>query len=501
VRLSRFSALCLLLLLPFGARADDIGPAQAEALQQQLKDWLAGLLGPSVKLPDLPWQISGERDHYLFTWPIPNLVTPAGDAAVTANVRPLDGGRWSIDSWQVPASGSFTMTIPDSSDPGNSVPMTIKFTVGKQDSHGVLDPNLATATTAHTEIGDLTVTTDNSKQRQEQRFDHYEVDSSLTPNANGRLDLVSNATVSGWKSASQMPNGMSMAIGVQTMHAAGQINGVNRDRVTALLAATGGLIGALPPDITTKDDKSAITPATRAQLRLIIDALQDIIGGVSIEETVDGLQVEIPGMGGMSMKHFLLGFGGDAPDGNLHAWLRLGLDDLASPSLPPKVATFLPHHIEIKPTVTGVQMADLHKLALDATEEGADSDSLQPDIEALFSHGGINLGLETMTFDLGPAKIEGTGQVTALSPDTWHGEARVTATGLDDLTAQARTNPDLQQALPVLIMLRGLAKPDGKKLVWDIVSDGPSVTVNGLDLSQLGGAGKPGEKPGQKPKR
>ena len=59
--------------------------------------------------------------------------------------------------------------------------------------------------------------------------------------------------------------------------------------------------------------------------------------------------------------------------------------------------------------------------------------------------------------------------------------------GFDELTAQARTNPDLQQALPVLIMLRGLAKPDGERLVWDIVSDGPTVTVNGIDLSQLGG--------------
>ena len=40
-------------------------------------------------------------------------------------------------------------------------------------------------------------------------------------------------------------------------------------------------------------------------------------------------------------------------------------------------------------------------------------------------------------------------------------------------------------------MLRGLGKPDGKKLVWDIVSDGPTVTVNGLDLSQLGSGDKP----------
>ncbi len=86
-------------------------------------------------------------------------------------------------------------------------------------------------------------------------------------------------------------------------------------------------------------------------------------------------------------------------------------------------------------------------------------------------------------------------------PTSWHGEAHLVATGFDELSTQARTNPDLQQALPALIMLRGLAKPDGKRLVWDIVSDGPTVTVNGLDLSQLGRGDKPKGKPGQKPSR
>ena len=206
---------------------------------------------------------------------------------------------------------------------------------------------------------------------------------------------------------------------------------------------------------------------------------------------MDGLQVEIAGMGGLSMKHFLLGFGGEAPDGRLHAWLDIGLDELASPSLPPTIAAFLPHHVEIRPSLSGVRTADLHKLALDATEEGADSDSLAPDIAAIFSHGGVELGVETLSFDVGPAQVQGTGHLTALSPDAWHGEAHLVATGLDDLSTQARNNPDLQQALPVLIMLRGLAKPDGKKLVWDIVSDGPTVTVNGLDLSQMGSGDKP----------
>ena len=125
---------------------------------------------------------------------------------------------------------------------------------------------------------------------------------------------------------------------------------------------------------------------------------------------MDGLQVEIAGMGGLSMQHFLFGFGGEAPDGRLHAWFDIGLDGLDSPSLPPKVAAYLPHHVEIRPSLSGMLTADLRKLALDATDEDADSDSLEPDIDAIFSHGGVNLGLETLSFDLGPAKVEGTGQ-------------------------------------------------------------------------------------------
>ncbi|HME25310.1 MAG TPA: hypothetical protein VKI44_28945 [Acetobacteraceae bacterium] len=501
MRLFRFVALCLLLLPPCGARADDIGPVQAQALDQQLKDWLAGLLGPSVKLPELPWRITGERDHYVITWPIPSLTSSAGEVATTANVRPLGGGRWAIDGVQMPPSGSFTMTIPDASAPGNSAPVQVEFTIGKQDTNGVIDPGLATASTLHTEVSDVMLSTDSLNQRQEQRFDRYLGDIKLAPAQNGRLDLTQNATVHGWKSASQIMGGTPVAIGIQTMRGIGRIKGVNRDRVAALLAATGSLIGALPPDIATKEDKTDLPAPARAQLRLLVESLQDMLTEVSVEETLDGLQVEIAGMGGLSMQHFLLGFGGEAPEGRLHAWVDIGLDELTSPSLPPNVAAFLPHRVEIKPSLSGVLTADLHKLALDATEEGADSDSLEPDVAAIFSRGGVNLGVETLSFDLGPAKFEGTGHVTALSPDTWHGEAHVVAAGFDDLVAKARTNPDLQQALPVLIMLRGLAKPDRKRLVWDIVSDGPTVTVNGLDLSQLGGGDKPKGKPGQRPSR
>jgi hypothetical protein len=41
-----------------------------------------------------------------------------------------------------------------------------------------------------------------------------------------------------------------------------------------------------------------------------------------------------------------------------------------------------------------------------------------------------------------------------------------------------------------------MAKPVGNQLVWDVVSDGPKLTVNGMDMSALtGGADKPKAKP------
>ena len=195
VRLHRYIALCLLLFLPCGARADDLGPVQAQALQQQLKDWFAGLLGPAVKLPEPPWRITGEHDHYVITWPIPGLTSPAGEVATTANVRPLDGGRWSIDAMKTAAVRDLHHDHPECRRRRQDASMDMQFSVGRQDTHGVIDPGFASASTLHTEFGDLVVSSTGAQQRQEQRFDRYVADTTLTPTQNGRLDLTMTATV------------------------------------------------------------------------------------------------------------------------------------------------------------------------------------------------------------------------------------------------------------------------------------------------------------------
>jgi hypothetical protein len=494
VRLRQFLTVCL-LLLPCGAWADDVTPEQAQALQQQLQEWLSGLLGPSVKMPKLPWQITGEGDHYLISWPIRGLDQPTGDTAATATVRPLDANRWSIDRVGLPPAAAFTVTLPSTGDKPISGPMKFSYSIDRQDTHGTIDVTQATPSTLHSELDGLVLTSDMGTQHQEQHFGRYAIDIGLAPTQDGRLDLSMNGGLDDWKSASQVNGGSAIAVAVQKLRAVGKVDGIRRERVGELLTAIGDFIGALPNDAMENHDTKHLSAAAREQLRLIVLALGDMMSGLSLEETVDGLKVEMTGLGAIEMKHFKIGFGGDAPDGKLHLWLDVGAAGLQSPSLPPKIAALLPHHIEIKPSLSGIMTSDLQKLALDATEADAKDNRLVPDLGAILLHGEATLGLETLSFDLGPAEVEGTGHVTMSSPNTWRGEAHLTATGLDDLVTQARTDPALQQALPVLIMARGLAKQDGDRLVWDVVSEGPKVTVNGMDLSALGGTDKSKGKP------
>ncbi len=488
MRLKSCAALCAALLLPVSVSAQSIGPQQAQALKQQLQDWLAGLLGPSVKLPDLPLRIEGEQDHYKLTWPLTGLET-TGDPALTAIAKPMDGGRWSLENLQAPPSGNFTITMPDAPDSPVSGPLKMAYTVGRQDTHGMIDPSLGSGSTLHSELRDVAVSTDSATQHQEQHFDRWSMDTSVKPAASGRLDFVSDAAMDGWRSATKLQDGTAIALAAQSMHAVGEIDGINRDKFGGLITATGGLIGALPNDATTLG--ADIPPAAMMQLHLMAAAMLDLMTTVSVQETLDGLQIEVASMGGLTVKHFLFGFGGEAPDGKLHAWIDIGIDGLDSPTLPPKIAAYLPKHFEIKPSLSGIRTADIEKLAADATDGKPDESQLAPELTAMLANG-ASLGVDSMAFDLGPAKFNGTGRATMQSADNWHAESRVTATGLDDLVAAAQKNPDLAQAVPFLIMARGMAKPEGDHLVWQIVSDGNKITVNGVDLSALGGGGNAG---------
>ena len=238
-----------------------------------------------------------------------------------------------------------------------------------------------------------------------------------------------------------------------------------------------------------------LTPAERAALRQVIESLRDVFDGVQGEGTIEGLHLAIAMLGEAAIKRLHFGLGGEAPQGSLHGWLEVALDGLAIPDLPPELQVLMPKHVELRPAVRGVPMQPLLQLGLDATQPDADEARLQAQAEALLAHG-VTIALESLAFDLGPANVRGTGEIMVKGPDDYRGEAHVTATGLDGLIDKARNDPLLQQGMPVLIILRGFAKPEGDHLVWNVVAEGDAITVNGIPLS-----GQPSSPPPRHPPR
>jgi hypothetical protein len=451
----------------------DIGPDQAQALTGQLRDWLRGMAGPQASLPDL--NVTAEGDHYRLTVPIAPLGGP--DRDITATLRPLDGGRWAADDVKLPADTSM-MTY------GRGGPTHVHVTIAGQDSHGTIDPTLATASTLVTGLRGIAVDSDTAGQKRTQRFDTYHQTLTLRPAAGGKLDIDEDGGAEGWETAQALPDGRAMASGARKLY--GSIHVVGLDRSQA--ATLGPVLGAL---------SAAPTPERDERLRALVVALHGLITSLTFDETIEGMQIAVAGQGNAEIDRVHFGFDSAAPQGNLAARASVGLDGLALPGLSPAAAGLAPKHVKLGVSVAGVSASALNDLALAALLPGADAGTLAPQIDALFADpgatGGPRVGIDTLAFDLGPAQVEGHGSAVAVSPTDVRGTARITVTGFDALVTQMQGDPSLQQVLPFLILARGMSRSEGATLIWDIVFTPEGLTVNGVDPRSL--LGQPKRKP------
>ncbi|HVC61536.1 MAG TPA: hypothetical protein VND19_14380 [Acetobacteraceae bacterium] len=485
-------ALFLALLLPVGAAAQTIDLDAARTLQQNLQSWFANLLGPNLGTAERNLRVTPEDDHFRVAVPFAGA---AGDIEVRADVRPLEGGRWSVDALRLPAASRFTLRMPEpGGPPGSKVPTVFSLRIGTQNSHAMLDPAFATPSSLDINLGNVGLVTDSPRQHQEQHIDRYVVHTTLEPH-DGRLDLVQAGTITGWRSASRVGTRPAVAFGADHIQADGRVDGIDRTHAAALLTAVSGLLAALPPAAAAQHGDVVLSAPARAALRALIESLRGIVTDVRGTETIDGLHVAVAGQGEATVRQVRLGIGGAAPNGVLHAAMDVAFDGIAVRNVQPRAAALMPRHLALRPSVAGVSVAALTALALEATDQDVNHARLQADAAALLAHGGVTLGLDTLDLDVGPATLHGHGHVLLTGPNQYQAEAHVTATGLDNLMRQARGNPDLQRVLPFLAMARGFARPQGDHLVWDIVAGNGGLTVNGIAL------GNPHAEPHQPDKR
>jgi len=105
----------------------------------------------------------------------------------------------------------------------------------------------------------------------------------------------------------------------------------------------------------------------------------------------------------------------------------------------------------------------------------------------LLNRGTVGAGLDSFSFDSGGAVFTGMGKVAFLDAQSMDGQAQVTATNFDALMQRLNGMPDVADALPVLLFVKGIGRTVENRIVWDITYRGNKLLVNGTDLSAMTG--------------
>ena len=475
-------ALALAGLLSAPARAQTPTPAEAQSVQDQIQSALQSAVGDKAKLPSTVAQVSPAADHYQLSIELAPLIKgfqPA-DAAFTAKLRPL-GGAWAVDDEQFPSE--FEISARRNGDAAPSATYQVKL--GAQDEHATFDPSGLTASSSGGTIASVDIVKTGGQGASLIHLGRISNQSSTRPSAPGHDDVLADVTVAGYAAQFADRDMVRSEVNADRLHVSATLTGVSADglRQVAMDLSHAPKFGRARP----------LTPEQRAKLRQVLLAANGLLTGAQIDEEADGLKFDIAGHSG-GLRKIEVTFGGQAPQDMLSANIGVTIEGLTLNELPPAFAAYLPTRIAFRPTISNLSVADLTKLALDNLDTPSDpaTNALPPlaDMQALFSHGGIQIGFDQFAIDLAGAQFAGTGSFTMTGPQAVNGAAQITAHGLDDLVSRLQADPAVAQAAPVILLLKGIAKttPDGS--VWQVTVQDHKVLVNGLDLGALAAAMK-----------
>lgn len=484
----RFAAAVLCTALPLIAAADTTAD-QAASLRQQLRDWASKLVGPDVTVPDKLITVTPEGDHYhvvVSLAGLPGLALSEG-GSFSAAAHPAAGGRWTIDDLQVVSPAKLSLPAGDGAQPTD-----VTATFGKYTGKGVLDPSFATPSTLDVTLDGYDVTAHSSDTQHHTHIDGIAAQANLTSVANGKLDFTETASADNYSSTTKSADQPPVDLAAQRLRVRLHVAALDPDRALPLIRVLTRLSGIT--NAPEHPDRAASHRDTK-ELRDLYLAFRGLASGGEVNETVEGVRIaaagHIIGLERLAMRGSVA-----APADVLTAHLALDLGGISSADVPEEARDYVPHHIAIKPSISGISLADLDALMMAATAPESEKADMDARVAALFSHGGIVVGLDALDFDLGPARLSGTGKLTARSPADMAGGVDVKASGFDALIAKAQATPELAQGVPMLAIARSLAKPNGQDLVWAVRMDKGVITVNGRDLSALFGGKK--EAPGEK---
>jgi len=455
-------------------------PEAAASLQAQIQAWMADLVGPTVDLGSHVARVSPEGEGYRFELPVMGPLGPTGwlmtGDPVTATAKPLDGGRWTIESLRLPTPLRAEQQPIQEGKPRNWV-------LNLTDQQ--FDPSLATGSSFEAVLRGYDSVARTAAGVQITHLDRYAWHGGWQPTGEGRVSVSSdgqgeNLTMSIGGAAEVGP----VTVNAAAMHSGTRIERIGFAQLGAAMRSISGLLPAATQAAGAAGVPAAIAPKDREGLRALVIALRDLLGGVRHEMTLERLRIDVAGQGG-TVDSLTVGGSAAAPDGMLEASLHLAAVGFDSPLIPQgPLRDYLPRRIALSPRVSGLPMKDVMALLLRAIDED-DKDALQGEAVALLAKGPLEVGLDDVVVDLGSAVLKAGGTMTIAAPDDIEGNAGISVTGLDTLIRRANTVPELRSAAPFLIFLKGIGEQKGDAVIWNITYADGKTDVNGTDLSTL----------------
>jgi hypothetical protein len=233
-----------------------------------------------------------------------------------------------------------------------------------------------------------------------------------------------------------------------------------------------------------------MSPDQRQALHAVVEATGGLLNRIEAEEILEDIRftagagtTETSG----TVHRLRLDMTGDALNERLDTQFGIALDGVSFSALSVENAVFFPHRVHLKTNLSGLRIGPLMALLRAATEPGMDPRALLAQAMTLFTDRQVRISIDALSFDSGPLQIKGSAQVVPRPDGQLGADVHIAASGMDKLLAQAQSEPSLQQVMPMVLLAKGIGRPEGDSLIWDIsLGDGPMI-VNGIPLGQAGG--------------
>ena len=468
-----WSRLCLPIMFALTV------PARAQTDAQSLGAGLSEVLSLAtfgvVSTDGQAARVIREGDDYRVTLPMKG-ITESDDRSIVVVGTQSSGGAWDIKSITFPSTTTYPPRIA-------GAPPTI-VTIGRQDIHGHIDPSFASPSHYVAALENVTTTSGTATEHMRQSVRDYAVTGDLLPAPGGLLTFTSNGGAHDWHMGvdAGAKGGFDISARELTMNAA--LDGLDRNKATLLTQRLRSLMAQAKAQ--SGEAASAIdNDAARRSVRAILDDAVGVLTSINGHETLHDVQVDTAaGLAG-GAKRLALTMSGEAAGQVVNVMMDMELDELSILAVPAPYAPYVPRHAALRYQIKGAPSRQIVDLMRAGLEPNADPTLLGAQAMKLLANPDTNMGIDPFSFDTGPMNVNGTARLFTLPSGQFGGHVHISATGVDALTAQIQSQPEMQQALPMLLLAKGLGKPDGKGLTWDIdFGDGPP-KVNGIPLGQL----------------